>query len=366
MKKLKIAVYAICKNEEQFIDKWMDSMQEADLVVVADTGSTDQTVEKLKSRGAHVYNIKVDPWRFDVARNISMNFVPEDVDVCVVTDLDEIFEPGWRDKIEKAWTEETTRLKYMFTWTFNPDGTRGSTFWKGKIHRRHGFRWVHPVHEVLYYYGSDLEKTVWDNTIQLNHFPDNTKSRGQYLPLLELAVKEDPDYVVNVFYLGREYMYYEMFDKCIETLNNYLLMPAASWIDQRSASMRYIARAYKQKGIHEEAKKWLYKAIAEAPHLREPYVEMAKFAHLDKDWPRVYHMVEEALKIKSKKASYMNEAFAWNHTIYDLGALSCYNLGLIQKSYEFAKIATELAPGDERLENNLNIIEKIWISKKDQ
>ena len=34
MTNYKIAVYAICKNEVQFVDRWMDSMQEADLVVV--------------------------------------------------------------------------------------------------------------------------------------------------------------------------------------------------------------------------------------------------------------------------------------------------------------------------------------------
>lgn len=65
--RLKICVYAICKNEVQFVDKWMDSMSEADLIVVTDTGSDDGTVEKLKERGAVVYVDIVKPgdlmWR---------------------------------------------------------------------------------------------------------------------------------------------------------------------------------------------------------------------------------------------------------------------------------------------------------------
>ena len=44
----KICVYAICKNEIKFIDKWLDNMSEADYIVVLDTGSTDGTYEKLK------------------------------------------------------------------------------------------------------------------------------------------------------------------------------------------------------------------------------------------------------------------------------------------------------------------------------
>ena len=54
MGKFKVCVYAICKNEAQFVDRWMDSMSEADSVVVLDTGSTDDTVEKLRRRGAQV------------------------------------------------------------------------------------------------------------------------------------------------------------------------------------------------------------------------------------------------------------------------------------------------------------------------
>ena len=41
---MKVVVYAICKNEAQFVDRWMDSMGEADQVVVLDTGSEDDTV----------------------------------------------------------------------------------------------------------------------------------------------------------------------------------------------------------------------------------------------------------------------------------------------------------------------------------
>ena len=48
---MKVCVYAICKNEELFVDRWVDSMQEADEIYVLDTGSTDQTVEKLRKRG---------------------------------------------------------------------------------------------------------------------------------------------------------------------------------------------------------------------------------------------------------------------------------------------------------------------------
>ncbi|HPF83624.1 MAG TPA: glycosyltransferase, partial [Bacilli bacterium] len=91
MKKFKVIVYAICKNEEKFVDRWYESMKEADEIYVLDTGSTDNTVEKLRKHNITVEISNIKPWRFDVARNISLDMVSTDVDICVCTDLDEVF-----------------------------------------------------------------------------------------------------------------------------------------------------------------------------------------------------------------------------------------------------------------------------------
>ena len=351
----KIAVYAICKNEEQFVDRWVDSMEEADGIFVTDTGSQDSTCEKLKKRNVPVFSVRPGVWRFDDARNISLALVPEDYDICVCTDLDEVLSKGWRNLLENAWKENTTRLRYMYTWSFNADGTPAVTFRYEKIHLRNNYRWTHPVHEVLSYYG-EHEVYAYEDRIHLKHYPDSGKSRGQYLHLLELSVKEQPYDDRNLHYLGREYMFYGMWDKCIETLKKHLALKTALWKDERSASMRFIARAYMKKGELDESRSWLFKAIAEAPYLREPYVEAARLAYIEKDWERVYFMVSEALKIKNKPLSYINESSSWDYTPYDLGAISSYNLGLYDKALYFAEEALKFSPDNERLKNNLAII----------
>ena len=66
---MKIAVYAISKNESQFVERFCKSAVDADLIVIADTGSTDNTVELAKEHGAVVYDICISPWRFDKARD---------------------------------------------------------------------------------------------------------------------------------------------------------------------------------------------------------------------------------------------------------------------------------------------------------
>ena len=60
-----------------------------------------QKVEKLKELGVNVFSEEIFPWRFDVARNVSLKLVPNDTDICVCTDLDEVFVNGWRKKLEE-------------------------------------------------------------------------------------------------------------------------------------------------------------------------------------------------------------------------------------------------------------------------
>ena len=357
MSKYKICVYAICKNEEQFVDRWMDAVSDADLVIVTDTGSTDKTVDKLRARGAIVYVESIVPWRFDTARNLAMDHIPEDVDICVSNDLDEIFDAGWREKLETYWEPKYTRARYLFTWSYHADGTAHKQFPMEKIHRRHGFRWVHPVHEVLEYSGDEPDLTVWIPGMILNHYPDRSKPRSQYLPLLELSAKENPSDDRTAFWLGREYMYYGQHDKCINELMRHLNLPLAKWDEERCASMRFIAKSYQLKGNYQQARIWLYKAIAECPHVREPYLYMARLGYLQNDWPLVFLMVEKGLAITQKTGSYLLELESWGHEFYDLGAISCYRLELYDKSHQYALKALEMKPSDQRLKRNLELIE---------
>lgn len=83
-------------------------------------------------------------------------------------------------------------------------------------------------------------------------------------------------------------MFKGQWDKCIETLKRHLSMPKAQWKDERCASMRFIARSYLQKGNREEAKAWYYRSIAEAPYLREPYMDFANMMYEEKTGTQLY------------------------------------------------------------------------------
>lgn len=355
---MKICVYAITKNEEKFVDRWYNSMKEADEIFVLDTGSTDRTIKKLKDKGVKVKKEIIKPWRFDVARNKSLELLPDDCDICVCTDLDEVLIPGWRKKLEKIWNKEITRLAYNYNWLLDENNNPKVNFYIEKIHNRHDYKWTHPVHEVLEYIGSNKEVKEYADEITVNHYPDNTKSRSNYLPLLELSVKENPLDDRNVHYLGREYMYYHEWNKSIDTLIKHLNLKTATWKDERCASMRFIARDYQNLGRIREAKMWLDLAIKEAPYLRDPYVEMALLEYNQNNLEDCKKYCLEALKIETHTKSYINEIFSWDHTIYDLLSICYFYEGNIQESLKNINIALELNPNDKRLIKNKKLIQK--------
>lgn len=353
MKKYKICVYAICKNEEKFVHRWVKSMSEADEIIVLDTGSTDKTTELLSSYdNVRVYSEIISPWRFDTARNMSLAKVPADADYCVCTDLDEVFLPGWRKNLEEVLDSSPHKVSYRYTWSFNDDGSENTVFNIEKIHCRRGFVWTHPVHEVLTYYGEGQVKAAFADKIQLNHFPDREKSRGQYLPLLELSVKEAPEDDRNMHYLGREYMFYGDYERAAETLKKHLLMKTALWKDERCASMRYIARCCEATGKADEALLWLLRACAQAPYLREPWMETAAYLYRKKDFYGVIFFVGKALEITDRPVTYITESSYYAESPYDYLSMAYYYLGDNKKALYYAGMALELSPDNERIKNN--------------
>lgn len=351
---MKIIVYAIAKNEAQFVARFMASCAEADGVYILDTGSTDRTPELLCALGATVQAAAFEPWRFDTARNASLSLLPKDADVCVCLDLDEVLCPGWRQALEAAWVPGTTRARYTYVWSHTPDGGDGVTFYADKIHARNGYRWKHPVHEVLVPEGPESCITIPE--LRIEHWPDDSKSRSQYLTLLELAVQEDPDDDRNMHYLGREYMFHGMWGESIGTLMRHLAMPAATWKAERAASMRYIARCCDALGDWQSAVHWLERAVNEAPTQREAPYELAKLYYRLENWKDCAWWAGITTRRTKRDNNYMTDPEAWGPEPFDLLAISDWHLGKRSDAIWAAAKAFSLSPNDERLKANLLLI----------
>ena len=301
-KNIKISVYAIMKDEEQFYERWLSSMWDgghgADEICVLDTGSKNGWDERFLGAAnkigipKDVLKLKQEiysPWRFDTPRNDSMRLISEDSDICICTDLDEILSSGWGDEIRRLVSENPKigEIYYYYAWSSDKDsGEPKRYFWYNKCHRnpKHGVEWKYPVHETLTY-TDDYKckfpsKSYMDETkIWLWHYPDLTKSRGNYLGLLELRAQESPEDVYGLFYLAREYTFRAMWDKAIQWASYLLAKIKISRKDDmlmEPAIYVLLGECYEKIHADDECEFFYRIAIKNHPTYRDSYVRLAQ------------------------------------------------------------------------------------------
>jgi len=346
---MKIGVYCPVKNELDNIDAWYQSCQAADYICVLDTGSTDGTLEKLRSLPrVHVTQAEIIPWRFDDAFNMALYTVPGDCDICIRLDLDERLVGDWRPALESAWTPGTTRLRYPYVWNWNPNGTPGRQWYGDRIHARASYRWVGPTHEYLMCRGS--EQLAWTNNVHIHQFP-KAKAKND-IPLLLEFVKEYPHDSRAWAYLGREYIYKRLYKEAADTYRHYLTMQ--SDVVEKGQAMLYLAEAEAENRVS-----WLEQAQTTIPDHREPLVALSEHYYHVNDWAQCFKYATQALSITRHPMTYISTDDAWGWKPWDLAAISSWNLEKYQEALTYGQAALEHSPNDQRLQHNIKYYESM-------
>jgi glycosyltransferase involved in cell wall biosynthesis len=341
---VKIAVYAIALNESKHVKRWAEATKGADVRIVLDTGSTDNTYDLLLEHGIEAHRATLSDFRFDVARNMALDLVPSNVDVCVVLDMDEIPDPDFFDKIRQAWKPDTDRA-----WVMVDTGNIWAS--NTRVHARHGYRWKYPCHEVIEPIGKDNSIVV---ETSITHRPDDSKPRSGYLPLLELGHNEDPTDHRMIVYLAREYYFKGMWEKLIEVGKKLEHIPG--WNVERAQTWRGMGQAYCNLGKDLEGLHWLQRGVEEAPHDLEAWFPLAFYYYERKMWNHCYQTASKVNELTNVyyRHHMADQSMRWR--MYDLLSLASWNLGKKGSAKKYARKAVELNPEDERLAKNYDFI----------
>lgn len=366
----KIAVYTICKDEIQNVDQWMTSMFEADYICVLDTGSKDGTYEKLLSwqkkfpQKVIISQKTYSPWRFDTPRNDSLALIPKDADIDISTDLDERLVFGWSDLFKKAWDKSISKkqLAYKYAWSHNQDGTPARVFWYNKCHDNSGkWKWYYPVHETLVY--DDNPKAIIPNDkvsddILLHHFPANKTSRSNYLPLLELRAKENPNDYYGLVYLAHEYYYQGLYQKSIDFIEQ-VAFPKISSQDLyccKTDLYLFKGKAYLALNQTQKAIISFKQGIVETPEFRDNYLCLAEAYLMTREYNKAIDAVHEALLHSRRLYSWLEWDKSWTTLPADILSNAYYYLGAKNTALDYAEMAYQKDKKDERLYHNYCLI----------
>ena len=128
---MKVTLYAIAKNEEKNIEQFLKNAEKFDVVVVVDTGSTDDTIQLLKDAGIKVYEHPQTRTEFDfsVARNQALSYVETDWAFALDfnEDVDEFYPEGFA-----VIANEFTTFNHL---RFDDNGT-GEPVQSNEVHTR--------------------------------------------------------------------------------------------------------------------------------------------------------------------------------------------------------------------------------------
>jgi len=335
-----VAVYAIARDEEAHVVRWADSAQDADVVLIADTGSSDNTIAVAHEHGVAVQSITVEPFRYDAARNRALDLVPREVDLCVALDLDEVLLPGWRDQIDVVWETGATRIQCWLEWPWS-DVYPALRYRADRIHARHGYSWQRPVHEQIVPAGLE---TVAPAPITIRHLRDSSRPRPDYLGLLRLGAAEQPDDGQVAHMLANEARMRGRPDEARAQAHRALRLTPGGF--ERLHTMLMLSWLEPDTG-----EQWLLTACREFGDQREGWCELARFHAERGHWRASYAAATTALRIGGGPDHYLQNVFAWGHWPEQLAATAAARLGDQGLASHHARRALAAAPGDAALQD---------------
>ena len=358
---MKICLYAIAKNEIKEVDSWYESMKEADEVIVLDTGSTDGTPERLRELGVTVYEKTYPkPFRFDVARNDSVELAYQtDCDIFITTDFDERLNKGWANILKSKW-DSNKHTRAIYDDFFENDKVLGSLNW---VHDR-SWSWKFPCHEIMIRNGSKWytydEELDLRGEMTLRHYQDHTKSRAQYLPLLELRVKENPNDCASWGYYLRELMYVSDW-KTMLGLYNDLVNKDFSGLEW-AWCLIWFSTAFSNTGNSKKAMELLFESILVDGRFRTAYVMLATLLSLEKKDSMAEGVLKQALEDSTPviRSVFLDNEDIWNWRIYDWLYAVCYNQHKFEEALKWITLALLESPDNVIIQEHYkDCIEKL-------
>lgn len=236
---MKISAVLIVKNEEALLARCLESVKEADEIIVCDTGSSDRTMEIAKQFTDKIYTDFIWCDDFAKARNHAKSKATGDYILSI--DADEFLHDfsKVRKTIESGVDSYDVKL------------IAGSN---GQIHRfprlfknSPDVRWEGAIHNRV------VARTIASCEVEItyDYSPAHQQDPQRSLRILEKEASI-PGNLREMYYYGRELFYYQRYDECVSILGQYVQQ--SSFPAERADALLIMSQAYWQKGMGDDAR----------------------------------------------------------------------------------------------------------------
>lgn len=259
----RLSVAMIVKNEEAMLARCLDSVKDADEIIIVDTGSVDKTRDIAQEYTDKVY---YSMWCDDFAHSRNFALLQATGNWVLSIDADEVLEEGGIEKIRQL----------LFT-TKNAIGINmvaaNNSYHVPRLFRNiPSVQWEGRIHEIINV--RDFDKC--DVKITYGSSPAHVLDPRRNIRILEKSHEDDPENTRIMFYLGREYGYYKEWEKAEGILEKYLL--TATWLPEKADAHFMLALCYwyDGKGNGEKTRENCLKAMNINANFKAPILLMAE------------------------------------------------------------------------------------------
>lgn len=355
IKKPTIVFATMCKNEEHCILQTLESVaNHIDYWVVCDTGSTDKTIELVKTFFEERNipgELHQDEWvGFDHNKTLMMERAKGKADYIMHLDAD--------DLLVGDFSFQFTHLDESFEIVLNDayfiPVKRGTSEWKALImfNGNHSWKFCGVAHTTI----KNLDKPNYTTgNLSSGRFYISGEGIGsrafdpkKYLYDAERLQKQFWDTLINdpdelnsrsVFYTAQSYMDYGMYREGLQWNRLYLKLKNV-WVEEVfEAYMRSSVCLMRLQGSLEEIISEMESAINLFPDRAEPYLTLGSYLNSIGHWELGYDYLSKARTlsldiVKSKYLLFINEK-AYGKYINDELSVSCYWTGRYEEGVSY-------------------------------
>ncbi len=295
---ISLTLCMIVKNEAAVLERILKPIADImDVILIADTGSSDRTKEIAKQYASQVFDF---PWCNDFSA--ARNFLVEKVctDYWMWLDADDILDEKNLKKLKllKASLDKKTDVVMMeYAVGFDTDGKATFSYYRERILKTsEKFRWSGRVHEAITPKGN-----IFYSDIEVQHRKcgsgDPDRNLRIYEKMLAEGEKLEPRHQL---YYGQELFYHQRYPEAADVLETFLEEPDG-WIENRIDACMVLGQCYEKIGNKTAAlEAFLYSLAMDVPRA-ELCCEIGKL-FLGKGWYRqAAYWYGQALTVSAEK-----------------------------------------------------------------
>jgi glycosyltransferase involved in cell wall biosynthesis len=269
-----VSVVMIAKNEEAVLGRCLESVKEADEIIICDTGSTDRTIEIAKQFTDKVFTDYVWEDNFAKARNHALGKATGDWILSI--DADEYLTCPF-SAVREAAAKGFMAVNVKMTAESGPP----SHFWFPRLFLRSpNVWWEGAIHNHISVMGEDVGAV----TLTYGYSPAHTLDPLRSMRILEKEVADRPDCIRERFYLGREYFYRGQYDQALVMLGRYVQQ--SRFLAEKAEAFLTMSRVYWALHMPDDARDALVQCLIINPRFKEAVLFMAELAGDGSNNPR--------------------------------------------------------------------------------